>query len=132
MSQENVTLAQRIYERWIRERRIDPSDFHTDFDLRTPLVPLANPKWRGFDGYKEWRASAEEVAADDWFEAEGFEDLGSERVLVTGWLHFKGKSSGVETRERAVQLWTFRDGKASSMTSAWTLEQALDAAGLSE
>ena len=53
-------------------------------------------------------------------------------MLVTGWIHLKGKSSGLETREPAVQLWTFSDGKPSSMTAARTLEEALRAAGLAE
>ncbi len=71
------------------------------------------------------------MTTDNWFEASEFRDLG-DRVLVTGWIHMKGKSSGLETREPGVQLWTFTDGKPSSMTAARSFEEALEAAGLPE
>ena len=131
MSRQNVTAIKRVYERWGRNREIDPDAFHPDFEIRTPIMALENRRHRGYAGYKAWRAANEEVASDNWFEVDEFQDLG-ERILVTGWIRVKGKSSGVESRDRGVQLWTFTDGKPSSMTAARTYEDALEAAGLSE
>ncbi len=131
MARENVDSIKRVYERWARDREIDPNDFDPDFEIRTPIMALENRTHRGYEGYKAWRAANDEVTTDNWFEAAEFLDQG-DRVLVTGWIHLKGKSSGLETREPAVQLWTFREGKPSSMTAARTLEEALETAGLQE
>ncbi len=131
MSQENVEAIRRIYERWGREREVDPSAFHPDFEIRTPIMELENRRHRGFEGYKAWRAANDEVTTDNWFEVDEFMDLG-DRVLVTGWIRLTGKSSGIETREPAVQLWTFKEGKPASMTARRTLEEALEAVGLQE
>jgi hypothetical protein len=129
MSRQNVEAIQRVHDRWGREREIDPNDFHPDFEIRTPILQLGNRRHRGYEGYKAWRAANDEVTTDDLFETDEFVDLG-DRVLVTGWLRLRWKSSGLETRERAVQLWTFNDSKPSSMTLSRTLEEALEAAGL--
>ncbi len=131
MSRENVETVRRVYERWGREREIDPDEFHPDFEIRTPITRLEGRSHQGYKGYKAWRAANEEVATDNWFEVAELVDLG-DRVLVTGWIHMTGKSSGIETRQPAVQLWTFSEGKPSSMTAARTLEEALEAVGLRE
>jgi hypothetical protein len=131
MSRENVEAIKRVYERWNRDREIDPDEFHPDFEIRTPIMELESRRHRGYEGYRAWRAANDEVTADNWFEADEFRDLG-DRVLVTGWIHLTGKSSGLETRERAVQLWTFSEGQPSSMTASRTEEEALEAAGLRE
>jgi hypothetical protein len=125
MSRERVDAIKRVYERWVRDREIDPGEFHPDFEIRTPIMALENRTHRGYAGYKAWRAANEEVTVDNWFEPAEFEEL-RDRVLVTGWIHIKGKSSGLETREPAVQLWAFREGKPASMTAARTLEEALE------
>ncbi len=131
MSQKKVEIIKRVYERWGRDREIDPDEFHPGFEIRTPLMELENRRHRGYEGYKAWRALNDEVFTDDWFEATEFVDMG-DRVLVTGWIRLTGRSSGIETREPAVQLWTFEDGKPSSMTAARSLDEALEAAGLRE
>ena len=131
MSREHVDAIERIYERWGRDREIDPDAFHPDFEIRTPIMELENRSHRGYEGYRTWRAVNAEVTTDNWFEVAELRDLG-DRVLVTGWIRLTGKSSGLETREPAVQLWTFADGKPASMTAARTLEEALDAAGIAE
>jgi ketosteroid isomerase-like protein len=131
MSRENVEVIRRIYARWERERDIDPSEFHPEFELRTPIMELENRRHLGYEGYSAWRALNDEVFTDNWFDAAEFVDLG-DRVLVTGWLRLTGKKSGIEAREPAVQLWTFKEDKPSSMTVARTVEDAETAAGLSE
>ncbi len=57
MSRENVDTIRRIYERWQRDRDIDPGEFHPDFEIRTPIMALENRKHRGYEGYKAWRAT---------------------------------------------------------------------------
>ena len=131
MSQERVELVKRVYERWIRDREIDRDLFDPDFEIRTPMTRLENRTRRGYEGYRAWRAATEEVIEDDWFEPVEYEELG-ERVLVSGWMHLKGKRSGVEGRERAVQLWSFRGGRPSRMTAARSREEALEAEGPTE
>ena len=131
MSREKVEIVKRIYERWGRERDIDPNEFHPDFEIRTPIMELGKRRHRAYEGYKAWRAANDQVFTNDWFEVDKFVDLG-DAVLVAGWLRLTGRSSGIETREPAVQLWTFNEGKPSSMTAARTVEEALEAVGLRE
>lgn len=131
MSQENVDTIRRIYERWRRNRDIDPDAFHPEFQLRTPIMQLEDRTHTGPEGYNAWRRSTEDVMADDWFEATDFSEVG-ECVLVTGALHLKGRGSGLEVRQAAVHIWTFRDGKPASMTACRTREEALEAVGSSE
>jgi hypothetical protein len=131
VSRAHVEAVKRVHDRWLGARSIDADAFHPEFEIRTPLMELGKRTHRGQGGYAAWRAANDEVYTDDWFEAAEFDDLG-DRVLVTGWLHLKGRTSGIETREPAVQLWTFREGKPASMTLARTLEEAVEAAGLGE
>jgi ketosteroid isomerase-like protein len=126
--QDHVEMLKGIYARWARDREVDPDVFDPEFEINTPMTRLESTTRRGYKGYRAWRAATEEVASDDWFEPEDFTELG-DRVVVTGWFHFHGKTSGVETRDRAVQLWGFKQGKPSSLTFARTLEEALEAAG---
>ena len=127
---DNVETVKRIHERWERERAFDPSDFHPTFELRTPMLAMEGKTRRGRDGFEAWRAANTELYAEEAFEADGYRALDDGAVVVTGRLRLKGRSSGVETCEALVQLWTFADGKASSVTTARTLEEALEAAGV--
>ena len=131
MSQENVETIRWIYDRWERERQIDVREFDPEFEMRTPSMKLEERTHRGYEGYRAWRADNEEVTSENWFEAESFRDLG-DHVLVSGWVRLTGKSSGVQTRDPYVQLWSFRGGKPSRMEVFRTPEEALEAVGLSE
>ena len=128
MSQENVDAVKRVHERWRRDRGFDPSEFVPDFEIRTPIMELGTRLHRGQEGYAAWRASHDEVFTDDRWEVDEFVDLG-DRVLVIGSLVLTGRSSGIETRQPAVQLWSFNEGKFASMTIARTAEEALVAVG---
>jgi ketosteroid isomerase-like protein len=126
MSRTNVELIKSVYDRWARDRDIDRDVFDPEFEISTPMTRLESRTRRGYHGYQAWRAATDDVASDDWFEPEEFVDLDG-RVLVRGWFHFRGRSSGAETRDRAVHLWTFKDARPSSMTFARTLDEALEA-----
>jgi hypothetical protein len=126
VSQENVERIRGLYDRWTRDREIDREAFDPEFEISTPMTRLESRTRRGYEGYKAWRAATSDVASDDWFEPDEFVDLDGQ-VLVTGWFHLKGRASGAESRDRAVQLWTFKQGKPSSMTLARTLEEAIEA-----
>ena len=92
------------------------------------MLEMEGKTRRGREGFEQWRSANDELYSDQSFEAEEFRAHG-EAVVVTGWLRLKGRGSGLETREPLVQLWTFRDGKAASVTTARTVEDALAALG---
>jgi ketosteroid isomerase-like protein len=58
-------------------------------------------------------------------------DLG-DRLLGLGTLHATGKGSGVETEETFAVVARYRDGLMTEYTDFGDVDQALEAAGLSE
>jgi ketosteroid isomerase-like protein len=64
-------------------------------------------------------------------EPQDFFDAG-DKVVVSIRLVGVGRESGGETTANAAHVWTFRGGKIVRQTVFQTLDEALEAAGLSE
>ena len=129
MSQENVEIIRRGYERFVAtgEIRAHP-------DLVWDLSKLNWPGqqiYLGAEGAN--RFNAEWAAAwDDWeFVPEDYIDAG-ERVVVIVDQRGRSKATGIPVDMRFAQVWSFRDGQAIRMQMYANVDEALEAAGLSE
>jgi uncharacterized protein len=131
MSQENVEVVRRGYERFNRTGEADYSvlDPEIVYDVsRRTFDPLV---FHGHDGVREFLALIRDQWASMRIEPQEFVDAG-DMVVVSIRLVGVGKESGVETAANAAHLWTFRNGKIVRQTVFQTMEEAIEAAGLSE
>ena len=71
-------------------------------------------------------------AWDDWeLEVEDYVDAG-ERVVVIINQRGRSKASGIPVEMRFAQVWTLRDGRGIRMEMYASVDEALEAVGLSE
>jgi ketosteroid isomerase-like protein len=129
MSQENVETIRRGYEhfRATREIRAHP-------DLVWDVSKLGWPDQQIYSGPEgAMQFNAEWAAAwDDWdLEAQDYIDAG-ERVVVILDQRGRSKATGIPVEMRFAQVWTLRDGQGIRMELYASVEEALEAVGLSE
>jgi ketosteroid isomerase-like protein len=139
MSQENVEMLRRVYPVFslqaATEGKLDALfDEIADAEIEfrpPPIYPDQDSSFRGLGEFKEFLQGLGEVW-DDWrFVPEEF-IVGDDDVAVLGYLHARGKGSGVEVDTPAAHVWSFRSGKAVRMQVFLDKEEALEAAGLRE
>lgn len=65
------------------------------------------------------------------WEPEEIIDLDDARVLVVSHVRMRGRASGVAVDATGVQLWTIKDGEATSVKLYQSKSDALEAVGLS-
>jgi ketosteroid isomerase-like protein len=86
----------------------------------------------GLDGVRGWFADLAEYFENGQVHLRDVRDLGDDRVLGLGILRATGKGSGVETEETFAALARYRDGLMIEYIDFGDVDQALEAAGLSE
>ena len=132
MSKENVETLRNGY------LAFNKGDFETVIGLCDPDVEYDLSRrtfdpgvYRGHDGLRENLS----LMADQWAtmrqEPQDFIVAGDSVVVPIRFVGV-GKQSGVETTANAAHVWEFRDGKVVRQTTFQTLDEALEAAGLSE
>ena len=105
---------------------------HPEFEASTPPELASEPDtYRGHDGVRRYFDSFYEAMDEIRWEAHSFQQAG-ERVIVEFTLHARGKSTGLEFGQDAVQVWEIRDGKAIGLKLYPTLEEARAAAAAGE
>jgi ketosteroid isomerase-like protein len=129
MSRENVEISRRGYQHFIEtgEVRAHP-------DLVWDVSRLGWPEQQIYTGVEEaMRFNAEWAEMwDDWaLEPEDFIDAG-ERVVAIVNQRGRSKATGIPVEMRVAQVWTFRDGQAIRMEMYASVEEALEAVGLSD
>ena len=129
MSQENVEIVRRSYEHFeaTGEIRAHP-------DLVWDVSNLGWPDQQVYTGCEgAMQFNAEWAAAwDDWkLEARDYVDAG-ERVVVILDQRGRSKATGIPVEMRFAQVWTLRDGQGVRMLLYASVEEALEAVGLSE
>jgi ketosteroid isomerase-like protein len=131
VSQEDIEALRRGFETFNREGveaildLVDP-----EFVVTTPPEIAVEPDtYRGHEGLRRYFASFDEIMDEVRFEPDGFIDAGS-KVVVPFTLRAKGKGTGIEAEQRAVQVWTLRDGKAIAAEVFADMATARRAAGL--
>ena len=129
MSQENVDIIRRGYEYWraTGEVRAHP-------DLVWDVSRLGWPGqqiYSGPEGANQFLAEWAD-AWDDWeLEVEDCVDAG-ERVVVIVNQRGRSKATGIPVDMRFAQVWSLRDAVAMRMQMYASVEEALEAAGVSE
>jgi ketosteroid isomerase-like protein len=129
MSQENVEIMRRGFEHWMAT-----GEFRAGADWVWDASNLGWPDQQvyiGDEGAMQFMAEWSD-AWDDWeVEAEDFIDAG-ERVVVILNQRGRSKATGIPVEMRFAQVWTLRDGQGIRMQMFASVEEALEAVGLSE
>jgi ketosteroid isomerase-like protein len=102
-----------------------------EFEMMTPAELASEPDaYRGPEGVRRWWESFLEVMEWVRLELEGVHPVDDQRVILEFVMHTRGRSSGIETDQRAVGFATARDGKLYRLAFFPDLGQARAAAGL--
>jgi len=103
-----------------------------DFEVTTPPGLAAEPDtYRGPEGIRRYFDSFYEIMDRVSFEPHDFIGVG-ERVVVPVTLRARGRTTGIETTQKLVQVWELRDEKAYRIEVYATLEEAMEAARSAE
>src|SRR5215203_2557013 len=129
MSQENVDIVLSMYAPWERGDFSSAEWAHPNIEWVIADGP-APGKWTGVAGMVEgWREFLS--AWEDWRgEAEEYEQLDNERVLVPFHFSARGKASRMEVGEistKGALLFHLRDGKVIRLVVYLDREHALEA-----
>jgi len=127
MSQENIELVKAIYAAWAERRRGD--------EFMAADIRYINPPYALEQGTHEGSKSFNrifEVYSQIRFEIDRLIEAGEDRVVMAGTMHGTARRSALEMTRPHAQVWTIRDGKATSMQWFHSEAEALEAAGLPE
>jgi ketosteroid isomerase-like protein len=114
-------LAEGGFEDWL-------PFFDPEFEMTTPAALASEPgTYRGRDGIRRWFAEFYEAMDEVRLEPHEFHEVG-ELVVVPFTIHARGRATGLETEQRAVQVWHMRDGRAIRLELFGELDEALAAA----
>jgi len=132
----NETNADLVRERFAPMREGDVEALltliHPDFEVTTPPGLAAEPDtYRGAEGIRRYFDSFYEIMDRVSFEPHDFIGVG-ERVVVPVTLRARGRTTGIETTQKLVQVWELRDEKAYRIEVYATLEEAMEAARSAE
>jgi uncharacterized protein len=130
MSQENVDLARKGYEAFVRR------DFDAVLDLFDPDIEAEDPPevpdaaiHRGREAVRRDWEETHELFEDLTIEVEKTLDHGN---TIVAFLKYRGRGreSGAEVEASMTHVWTIKDGKAVRLRQFLDRERALQAAGL--
>jgi ketosteroid isomerase-like protein len=129
MASENVDIIKAGFEAFNRDGAEGMMAFvHPEFVATTPPELASEPDtYRGHEGVRRWFDSFYEVMDEIRWEPHGFHAAG-DKVIAEFTLHARGRSTGLEFGQDAVQVWTLRDGKAIGVELYPTLAEARAAA----
>jgi hypothetical protein len=96
--------------------------------LDGPSLASEPGTFRGHDGVRRYFGSFDEAMDGVYFEGQAFTAVG-EKVLVDTKLHARGRTTGIETEQRAFLVWTLREGMVMGVETFVEQGQALEAAG---
>lgn len=100
-----------------------------EFEMVTPANIASEPDtYRGPEGVRRWWESFLEVMEWVRLETEEVHPVGDGRVILEFVIHTRGRTSGIETDQRAVGLAAARSGKLYRLAFFANLEQAWAAA----
>ena len=131
MSEENVEIVRAALDAYNRgDREGGLKDMAPDFEL--DMSRAISPDQRGvyrLDQMREFWDKFVETFESHRLEAEEFIESG-DQVIVPTTAHAQGRD-GIEVTARTATVYTIRDGAIVRMSMYQTLQDALEAAGLS-
>jgi len=87
-------------------------------DLEARVSPeIGDRTLRGLEGFAVFVEGLEEDFSEFRYQAETFDEVSPEQVLVTGHIHARGRRSNMPLTAPFGHLWTLRDGKAVKVES---------------
>jgi uncharacterized protein len=137
MSQENVEIVQRNYERINEAYKtgdyLQPMEdiCHPDVVLRTTGMFPESGDYHGYEGLRQFTRNQAEAFEQMWVRPAEFVDAGDQVVVP---LSFGGtaRHTGIETIFSVVHVWTINESKVARLDMYRSREDALKAVGLSE
>jgi len=82
-------------------------------DVQARVSPeVGDRTLHGLEGFAIFVESLEEDFSEFRYEAEEYEELSAEQLLVTGHIRARGRRSNMPLSALFAHLWTLRDGKA--------------------
>jgi ketosteroid isomerase-like protein len=129
MSESNADLVRQGFEA-MRSGGVEGllPFIHPEFEVTTPASLAAEPDtYRGPEGIRRYFDSFYEAMDRVTFDPDEFISVGG-RVVVPITLRARGRTTGIETEQRVVQVWDVRDEQAIRVEVYATLEEALAAA----
>lgn len=132
MSQENLEVIRLGFEA-LNSGDIDRilAFMHPEFEADVPPELSAEPDtYRGHEGIRRYFQSFQDAMDEIQFEPDRFWDAG-QSVVVSARLKAKGKQTAIPVEQSFAQVWRIRDGKAVGVRTFASLDEALEAAGLS-
>jgi uncharacterized protein len=137
MSQENLEIVRRVYE---ASARRDTATVLSLYDPGVEWDMTHHPYGEmdegggsrfGHEGLRAWFRDWYEVFEDFEHECDDLIDAG-EHVVSVGTDHAQGRESGVQVHTQLAGVWTIRHGKVVRVVWFASVEDALEAVGLSE
>ena len=132
MSQENVELARKVIE-WFNARDLDAVQAHSTDDVE--MVPLRaaieGTHYRGPQAFAAFGADSDESWEEIRFDAEALRD-GGEQVVAIGQLLARARGTRADVNAKVALRFEFTGGQLSKLRTYSEVEEALEAAGLSE
>jgi uncharacterized protein len=129
VSEENVELVRQGFRR-LDEGGIDAllPFIHPDFEVTTPAELAAEPgTYRGPEGLRRYFDSFYDAMDKVEFQPDDFIAVGKS-VVVPVTLRARGRTTGIETEQRVVQIWDLVDQRAIRVRVFATLDEAMAAA----
>jgi ketosteroid isomerase-like protein len=124
---ETIVETFRLLNSDTYEQALDRVD--DEFQMVTPAELASEPDaYRGPEGVRRWWESFLEVMEWVRLEVEEMHPVDDRRVILEFVIHTRGRSSGIETDQRAVGLATARDGELYRLAFFTDLAQARAAA----
>jgi ketosteroid isomerase-like protein len=131
MSQENVEIIQRFYQRYFETGEPPWEIVDEEGQLYDHDAPDQTGEYRGHAGVRRWLADWDAAWAEWSFELEELIDAG-EHVVAVVRMRTKGLGSGVELDRQDAVVYRCRNDKILRVDYYNNKEQALEAVGLSE
>ena len=130
MSADDMEIVRRALAA-LAARDIDRSLYHADVELiNAPGSPFNNAA--GLRGFRDWTREVDE-AFEEWdFRPSEVRDAPGDKILVVNRAWGRGKNTGMEVEMDLHLVYTVTGGKIARVEGYYTLEEALEAAGLSE
>ena len=129
MTETNADLVRERFEA-MREGDVEAMLplIHPKFEVTTPPGLAAEPDtYRGHEGIRRYFESFYEAMDRVSFEADDFIEVG-DRVVIPTMLRTRGRTTGIETEQRVVQVWELKDELAFRIEVYATVEEAMEAA----
>ena len=134
MSQEHVEVTERFIDAYNR-RDVEAmvADLDPEIEWHSGITSLGGEAgaFHGFEGFRAALRDVHEALGETRIECLEIRDLG-DRVVPIGRFHVRGRESGAATESPWGAVVEFKGSRGIRIRSYFNVEEALEAAGLSE